>query len=146
MRVIIEQPAEGAEEEIIIRLRKPDSRIAELIRQINSAEEKLTAYYPDGSISVLDPSEIYYIESVDSKVFAYGKSDVAELKQKLYELEERFAGTDLIRISKSMILDLSKVKRFAPSIGGRFEAVLTNDEKVIISRQYVPDVKKRLGL
>ncbi len=45
-----------------------------------------------------------------------------------------------------MILDLSKVKRFAPSIGGRFEAVLTNGEKVIISRQYVPDVKKRLGL
>lgn len=146
MRVVIEQPAEGAEEEIIIRIRKPDIRITELIRQINSPEEKLTAYYPDGSISVLDTSDIYYIESVDNKVFAYGENDVAELKQKLYELEKRFSGTDMIRISKSMILDLSKVKRFAPAVSGRFEAVLLNGEKVIISRQYVPDVKKRLGL
>lgn len=146
MRVVIEQPAEGAEEEIIIRTRKLDSRITELIRQINSSEEKLTAYYPDGSISVLDISDIYYIESVDNKVFAYGENDVSELKQKLYELEKRFSGTDMIRISKSMILCLSKVKRFAPAVSGRFEAVLLNGEKVIISRQYVPDVKKRLGL
>ena len=146
MRVIIEAPAPGEEEEIIIRMHSPDSRIFEFVKRINSAEEKLTAYYSDGSICVLDPGEIYYIESVDSRVFAYGKNDVSELKQKLYELEERFEGTDFIRISKSMILNLSKVKRFAPAVSGRFEAVLLNDEKVIISRQYVPDVKKRLGL
>ena len=36
-----------------------------------------------------------------------------------------------------MILNLSKVKRFAPFVGGRFESILINNEKVIISRQYI---------
>ena len=89
---------------------------------------------------------MYYFESVDNKVFAYGKSEVSELKQKLYKLEQRFAGTDFIRISKSMILNLAKVERFAPSFSGRFEAILQNGEKVMISRQYVPALKKQLGL
>lgn len=55
-------------------------------------------------------------------------------------------GTDFIRISKSMILNLNKVERFVPSLGGRIEAVLKNGEKAVISRQYVPEVKKRLGI
>ena len=94
----------------------------------------------------MHPDSVYYFESVDNKVFAYEKAEVSELKQKLYELEQRFAGTDFIRISKSMILNLAKVERFAPSFSGRFEAILQNGEKVMISRQYVPALKKQLGL
>lgn len=107
---------------------------------------RLTAFREGGGICLVETAEIYYFESVDDRVFAYVKDDVAEVKRKLYELEERLAGDDFIRISKSMILNLSKVKRFAPYMGGRFEALLENGEKVLISRQYVPELKKVLGL
>ena len=52
----------------------------------------------------------------------------------------------MFRCSKAMILNLAKVRSVAPSLNGRFEARLTNGESVIISRQYVPDLKKRLGM
>mgnify|MGYP007025200817 CR=1 FL=1 len=39
------------------------------------------------------------------------------------------AGTDFIRVSKSMILNLLKVERFVPVLGGRIEAVLKNGER-----------------
>lgn len=107
---------------------------------------RLTAFREGGGICLVELTEIYYFESVDDKVFAYAENDVAEVKWKLYELEERLAGGDFIRIAKSMILNLSKVKRFAPYTGGRFEALLENGEKVLISRQYVPELKKVLGL
>lgn len=107
---------------------------------------RLTVFREGGGICLVETAEIYYFESVDDRVFAYVKDDVAEVKRKLYELEERLAGDDFIRISKSMILNLSKVKRFAPYMGGRFEALLENGEKVLISRQYVPELKKVLGL
>lgn len=107
---------------------------------------RLTAFREGGGICLVELTEIYYFESVDDKVFAYAENDVAEVKWKLYELEERLAGGDFIRIAKSMILNLSKVKRFAPYMGGRFEALLENGEKVLISRQYVPELKKVLGL
>ena len=69
-----------------------------------------------------------------------------ETKLKLYELEERFVGTDFLRVSKSVIMNLSKVKSLSPAFNGRFEATMKNDEKVIVSRQYVPVLKEKLGL
>jgi DNA-binding LytR/AlgR family response regulator len=53
---------------------------------------------------------------------------------------------DFLRISKSVILNLSKVQKLIPALSGRFEAVLHNGLKVIISRQYVTELKKRLGI
>ena len=55
-------------------------------------------------------------------------------------------GTDFLRVSKSAIVNLSKVRKLVPSISGRFEAVLKNGETVVISRQYVPLLKKHFGL
>jgi DNA-binding LytR/AlgR family response regulator len=47
---------------------------------------------------------------------------------------------------KSVFVNLSKVRSLSPALSGRFEATLENGEKVIISRQYVGDLKKRLGI
>ena len=145
-QVTIENLPPGEEAEIIIRANTLSQRVMNLLHALQMENEKLMLYHEDGSMSVLHPDSVYYFESVDNKVFAYGKSEVSELKQKLYKLEQRFAGTDFIRISKSMILNLAKVERFAPSFSGRFEAILQNGEKVMISRQYVPALKKQLGL
>ena len=45
-----------------------------------------------------------------------------------------------------MIVNIEKILHISPALGGRFEAVLENDEKVIISRLYVPILKNRLGV
>lgn len=145
MKITIESPPLGGEEEIIIRANRIDARLMALIQAAAEGGGRL-AGRDDKEICMMEPSDIYYFESVDDKVFAYGQEQVIELKLKLYELEKRFAGTDFIRISKSMILNLSKVKRFVPHGSGRFEALLVNDEKALISRQYMPDLKKRLGI
>lgn len=146
MKVTILKPAPGEDEEIIVRAKQLDERVLELLLSLENEGKKLIGYHGDGSMSRLDLQEVYYFESVDNRVFAYGKSDVVELKYKLYELEERFRKTHFIRISKSMILNLSKVEKFKPSGGSRIEAVLENGEKAMISRQYVPDVRRRLGV
>ena len=57
-----------------------------------------------------------------------------------------YAHTDFFRASKSIILNLTKIKHLSPAFNGRFEALLDNDEKVIISRQFVPELKRKLGL
>ena len=75
---------------------------------------------------------------------AGGKVHVARIT--LAELEEQLGSTKLFRCSKAMILNISKIRSVSPSINGRFEAKLTNGETVIISRQYVPNLKKRLGM
>lgn len=146
MRVIIESPLPGEEEEIIVRVNHLDAQVIELLQRLKQDGEWLTGYHADGSMSRLGLSGIYYFEALENKVFAYQMNEVTELKCRLYELEERLTGTDFIRVSKSVVLNFEKVKRFVPTVGGRIEAVLDNAEKIVISRQYVPEVKKRLGI
>lgn len=55
-------------------------------------------------------------------------------------------GWMFVRVSKSVILNVNKIKSLAPAFGGRYEALLKNGEKIIISRQYVSSLKEVLGV
>lgn len=145
MKITIIDCPEGEEDEIIIKCRQMDEQMLKMIRAIKAGQERVTGM-KDGKIVQVAPKEIYYFEAVDNRVFLYMEREVYEVRHKLYELEEQFRGTDFFRASKSTILNLSKVKSFAPSLGGRFEANMKNGEKLVISRQYVPILKEKLGL
>ena len=145
MKITITEPGEGEEDEIIVRCRHMDQQLLKLIYAIKAGRERITALQ-DGDYFQVAPDEIYYFEAVDSKVFLYLEKEVYATKLKLYELEEIFRNTDFFRASKSCIVNLSKVKRLSPAFNGRFEALMRNGERVIISRQYVPVLKQKLGL
>lgn len=145
MKITIESLPDGAEEEIIIRSNRLDSELMELIYSLKAGRSRLTAFH-GGEILKLAPGEIYYFESVDNRVCACCEKQVYEVKQKLYELEQIYAHTDFLRISKAMIVNVSKISKMIPMFNGRLEAELANGERVVISRQYVPDLKKKLGV
>lgn len=145
MKIIIEELSDGQEEELILRTNHLDEQLLKLIYNIRNSRDTLTGYQ-DGSIRILEPNKIYYFEAVDNRVFAYYEKETYEIHSRLYELQERFYGTDFLRISKSVIVNLKKVVRLNPTIGSRFEALLKNNERVIVSRQYVPSLKEKLGI
>lgn len=144
MKIIIEEPQGVDEDQIIFRCREMTPELLHVIAMLKT-QAGLVAY--DGNeIRRIRPAAIYYIEVVDNKTFLYCKDKFYESKQKLYEIEEYLSGSDLMRASKSVIINLSKIKSLSPALNGRFEATLDNGEKLIISRQYVSDLKKRLGV
>ena len=145
MKITIQDLPEGAEEEIIIRCRGMDEHLLKLIYALKSGREKL-AVSKDEKIFQILPAAVYYFEAVDNRVFACMEKEVYETKLKLYELEDRFYGTDFFRASKSIIVNLAKVESLSPAFNGRFEATMKNGEKLIISRQYVPLLKEKLRL
>lgn len=145
MKIIIEECKPGEEDQIIIRCREMNENLLRIISELKAGQKKLTGI-KDGVITMIDPANVYYFEGVDNKVFLYCKQNVYEIKQKLYEIEEEFKDTYFFRASKSVILNIKKIKSISPAYSGRFEALLFNGEKVVISRQYVPEFKKKLGL
>lgn len=52
----------------------------------------------------------------------------------------------IFRANKAVLVNLDKVVSVSPAFGGRFEATLKNDCKIIISRMYVPKFKEKLGI
>jgi len=144
VKIVIEEPREDEEEQIVIRCRVMTPELLRMVAQLK-AQEALVAYQ-GSEIYRLKPSAVFYIESVDNKTFLYLKDKVYESKQKLYELEDILAAGDFLRVSKSVIANIAKIKSLSPALSGRFEALLENGEKIIISRQYTGDLKKRLGI
>jgi DNA-binding LytR/AlgR family response regulator len=145
MKITIENIPAGSEPEIIIKCNEPDDSLLQLISSIKSASKKLIGI-TDSQMNVINPEDVFYFESVDNKVFIYCQEKVFESRLKLYEIETEYENSDFFRSSKSTILNIGKIESVSPVFYGRFEALLQNGEKVFISRQYVPVLKKKLGL
>lgn len=145
MKVSIEEISREQDEEIIIRCYEVDDDILRLLNKLKTKSTVLLGYEND-NIHRLKTADVYYFEAVDNVVYIYCSDKVYESKQKLYELEEMLEGKKFFRASKSIIINLAKIAFIKPSISGRFEAHLDNCERVVVSRQYVPVLKKMLGL
>ena len=143
MKINVETIDEINEEKILIQCYEVTKDIAEIIGFIKSRDFTLEAYN-DSKIYQLFLQDIYYIEAVDNRVFAYLENQVYELKSKLYELQSMYEGKKFFRCSKSVLVNLIKIECIKPALNGRFMAKLTNGEAVIISRQYVPELKGKL--
>lgn len=145
MKITILDPSVVEEDEIIVKCRFLDEDITLLLNQLKNGSSKMN-FYRDNKIVLVDKKEILFFESVDDKVFAYTLEDVFETKLKLYELEQILPAKNFFRANKAVIVNLNKINSLSPAFGGRFEAVLKNGYKVIISRSYVPKLKELLGL
>ena len=88
---------------------------------------------------------VYYFESVDKRTFVYTKDKCYETKYRLYELEKMIP-YDFFRCSKAMIINIKKIASVKAEFNARMRAVLLNGEEVVISRNYVKDLKGKLGL
>ena len=84
--------------------------------------------------------DIYYLEYVDRTVFVYTADTVYETKEPLYKLQEQVPSC-IIRCSKSMLVNLSKIKEFRSCLNGNLLAKLLNNEEINISRRYVKSIK-----
>lgn len=145
MKIIIESIADGCEPEIVIRCNDLDESLLQLIYALKTNGRKLVGQ-ADATTHLIEPREVFYFEAVDNRVFIYCREKVYETKKKLYQLEEEYENAGFFRASKSILLNLDKVKSLSPAFSGRFEALLQNGERAIISRQYVPALKRRLGM
>lgn len=145
MNFKIEQVAEEIEESVKVCCHDPK---AEWIEKVHEAAlgQVVVCGNKEGKLHQVRLSDIYYFEVVDGNSFIYTKREVFTVKEKLYEFEKISLKSSLFRCSKSMILNADKIEYVQPSISGRFEAVLSNGETVIISRKYVNDLRQKLRM
>lgn len=143
MKVNIELVDTIDEEIAIIKAHELTKEINEAIELLKNGNSSIPVIN-NGNIELLPIKKIYYIESIDNKTFIYDKENVYETKQKLYELEN--LGNNFLRCSKSMIINIKKIKSVRATINAKMECILLNDEKLEIARSYVKDLKLHLGL
>jgi DNA-binding LytR/AlgR family response regulator len=144
MKVNLEQVKNKEEEEAIIKAVSVTDEITGAIELLEGGSKGI-AVIKDDQVHIIKASAVYYIESVDKKTFVYTKDVCYDCKYRLYELETMLGGY-FMRCSKSMIVNLKKVRTVKSQMSGRIDATLLNDEQIVISRGYVKEVKRRLGI
>ena len=142
-KVTVTQIDKDQDQEIVVRCHTINSEVVSIMEKLRQGDA-VTLGTKDGKTYQISIMDIYYIESVDNKTYIYLQKDVYETKLKLYELEELLNEKHFLRVSKSTILNLMKISSIKPAMNGRFTAVLSSNEQVIISRKYVPDLKRAL--
>ncbi|MDD3947661.1 MAG: LytTR family DNA-binding domain-containing protein [Clostridia bacterium] len=144
MKIKIETIANLPDTEVIIRSNGESDdakRIAATLRLF----DKMVPCRKDGINYAVPSQDVFYFECVNDRIFCYTEKEVYETSYRLYELEEIFARTMFLRVNKYTILNADKIEGFKSALNGRMEAMLTNGEKIEISRYYVPALKVLLG-
>ena len=130
-------------EYIEIHCYRISDEVREIIAFVKSRQGQLTGTADERQYEIA-VSDVFYIESVDNRNFIYTKDKVYETRQKLYELEDMLIEKHFLRVSKSTLLNLMKVSSIKPALNSRFTAVLFSGEQIVITRKYVPELKKAL--
>lgn len=106
---------------------------------------EILAVKKGSDIALLEFSDVYMLRVEDKQVKVYVENNEYLIKKPLYQVEETL-NIDFVRISKTTIVNLKKIKRVAPSLKGMMFIELKNGLKDNISRKYLPDFKSALDL
>ncbi len=118
LRINIEKSKDINELEITIKCQTVNEEIERLISVIQLHNHTI-AGKADGKTYFLKLEGILYFDTADDKVFIYTKDGIYETGLRLYEIEEKFEDTSVIRVSKSTVLNLMKVDQVTPMLSGR---------------------------
>ena len=141
MNVIVRTVDGKEKEQVIIECFEVTEEV-ERIRLFAEGSGQTLSGSIDGWLYSVNIGDIFYFEAVDERIFAYCESKVFEVKGRLYEIERKLSESSFLRCSKSTVINLMKIESVSPALNGRFTAHMKNGERVIISRQYVPALKK----
>lgn len=143
MEINVFKISKSKPEKLEIYCHEETEEVKDIITFVKTRRGQLTGIL-EGKQYEIPVTDVYYVEAVENRVFIYGRHNVYETRQKLYELDGILREKYFLRVSKSVILNLMKIKSIKPALNGRYLAVLKNEEEVIISRKYVQKLKKAL--
>ncbi len=146
MQINIEIDQSCKEPKVIILTDKMTEEVNEIVRRLSEEKPDVLAGFREDTLEILEKQDIFRICAVSGKVIAVTGRGEYTLRQRLYELEEKLAKDNFVRISNSEIVNLKKVKSFDLSLAGTICVSLTDGTATYVSRRYVSKIKSILGV
>ena len=115
--------------------------IRQLVDTVNSERPSLRGRpadedMDDGEEILLDPKEVYYLDHIDRKLFAYTRNGVFRIMNTLAACEEMLWNYGFVRVSKSNLINIYKISQLKPDLNMKVYALFDNGERICINRSY----------
>ena len=143
MRLIMSEQQDLEQPEVTIaycEMTESVKRVSDFVRYV----DQTILGRKDNEEYAIPVSDIYYVESVDKKTFVYCETEVFQSNSKLYELENSLPRENFVRVSKSTILNVEKLKGIKTLVNSKLEAMLLNGERVCVTRKYLKVIREAL--
>ena len=126
---------------VIIEYPTWSDAVDSLARKIEMMDISFVGRVDEKSVSI-SISDIYYIENVERKLFLYTRDNVFRFDGSMSDIEKKIMDTGLVRISRTCIMNTDYLREIKQIRNSHLEAVMDNDEKLIVSRKYLPNIKR----
>lgn len=145
MKVSVDISPEYKEPYAVIYTDKVTDEIQHMIDVFGTSETPITALHNEEDIIVLQPKEIYMVRVEGGETIIYAEKQKYRSRKRLYELGNQL-GNLFMQISKTTFINLSHMDSIEPGFNGTLLLKMKNGCKDYVSRKYLPDFKKYLGL
>lgn len=132
------------DEAIILQYTNWSKNLEEISDYILNKGKQITGYGENREMYQIRVTDILYFEAVGELVFAYTKDKVYEVKMRLYQIEQNTKDAQMVRGSKSIVVNIRHIESVRPALNGRLYATMANGEEVLISRQYAKEVTEQI--
>ena len=117
-----------------------------LLKLANYLKSRLSLMTPSGW-SIIPAYSITFIESFGDEIYIHSEDSRPLLvKHTLYELEAMLKDYEVIRVGKSFLVNLLKIRHIQTTLHAKLELILSDGSIVEVSRSYVKRFKDALGI
>lgn len=129
--------------ELEIRYPEMTERISKMIQLIRQYDFVIEGF-EDDKVYQIPLEQVYYIETSDRRTFIYLDQIVYESRKTIQAIETLLEDSTMVRIGKSILLNISMLKSVKPYPNHRIIVELINGEHLIVSRKYIVSLKERI--
>ncbi len=145
MKVNVDISSQYKEPYAVIYTNEVTEEIQRMIDIIGSKDNPLTALQSNGDMVILQPGEIYMVRVENGETIIYTEKMNYRSRKRLYEVGQQL-GKQFIQISKTTLVNLSYMDSIESGFSGTLLLKLKNGCKDYVSRRYLSEFKKYLGL
>jgi hypothetical protein len=99
----------------------------------------------NGRISLVDIDSIDWIESYGNYVLIHTPDRRHIYRETMAAMEKRLDPTDFVRIRRSAIVRIDRIKELRPILNGELDVVLKNDKVLTSTRRYRKNLQRIVG-
>ena len=128
-------------------------------RALTRAKDKLAQYIPSqpqptarlivknrGQVLFLNVADIDWVEGAGYYACVHVGSDTHILRRTLTELEQDLGDRQFIRIHRSIIVNVDRIRGLELQDGGEYEVVLQSNSRLRLSRRFRKRLQDRMGV
>ena len=144
MKVNVELSKEYVPSFAVIYTDAVTDEIQKAIDLLGTNDMPIIAQHED-RIEVIRPEDIYMVRVENGETVIYTEKEQFYSRKRLYEVLEQL-GAGFMQISKQCVIRLARVKSVEAGFSATLLLKLSNGLSDYVSRTYLPDFKKYLGL